>query len=262
MDKKIVIPAIFAALILFALFFFFFIQAENNFSGENFLDNNSNENSQNQLVLQRSSYGVSSGVFSELPSPPNDFNVIVSLFHNGGFRDEFFFSEKYFLQPEFYPSFLETGLPQWTNPSTTHYAAYGYGSYPLRKTIYLKSGETAKTKFFFHSGYGVRSYQGVKLVIEPENNGAKSFFAAKVSPNVFLLEPNFPKFEKNWAKGIEIIVDSQTETPSGSYKFFVKVVNPEKELSDKWKNEVIGKYFDAGFVSANKPVFELEIIVD
>ena len=54
----------------------------------------------NTLSEQRESYGISKAVFLELPLPPNDFNKMVSMYHKNEFRDEFFFSEKYFLQPE------------------------------------------------------------------------------------------------------------------------------------------------------------------
>jgi len=217
----------------------------------------------NFLLEQRASYGLSPAIFSGLPAPPNDFNTIVPLYREGKFRDEFFFSEKYFLQPEFYPSFTRNGLAYWLNPDTTHYGAYGYGSYPLKKTVFIKAGESASARFFMHSGYGVRSFQGVLLEASVGGSGGegRNFFDVEIKGPAFLLGPSFPKFERNWAKGIILEVSSATGTPASTYTIKVTASAPPLELSNKWRSESPGKYFDAGFVSPERPVFEMEIIV-
>src|SRR3989344_2653140 len=201
------------------------------------------------LLEQRASYGLSPAIFSGLPAPPNDFNTIVPLYREGKFRDEFFFSEKYFLQPEFYPSFTRNGLAYWLNPDTTHYGAYGYGSYPVKKTFFIKPGESAKTKFFFHSGYGVRSFQGVQLNAVFTEADSGDFFNVKISDPVFLLGPNFPKFEKNWAKDVILEVSSRPETPEGVYLLKITASAPPESVSARWRSEAGGKYFGAGFVA-------------
>lgn len=229
-------------------------------NSEDFSDNDSGET--NFLLEQRKSYNISEAVFADLPEPPKDFNKIVSLYHNREFSDDLFFSEKYFLQPEFYPSFIKNGLNYWLNPPTTHYGAYGYGSFPIQKTVFLKPGETFKTKFFFHSGYGIRTYQGIKLEAIFDNPKNKDFLDVSIKEPIFLLGPNFPKFEKNWARDVILNVFAKENTPKGTYKMKIMVASPPEEYSTKWREQIVGKYFDAGFVSINRPVFELVVIVD
>ena len=227
---------------------------------EDFSDNDFGET--NFLLEQRASYNLSPAIFSDLPEPPKDFSKIVSLYHNREFRDDMFFSEKYFLQPEFYPGFSKNGLNYWLNPPTTHYGAYGYGSFPNQKTIFLKTGERTKARFFFHSGYGVRTYQGIKLEPIFYNAENMDFFDVYIKEPVFLLGPNFPKFEKNWAKDVSLEVFVKSGAPKGTYNFRIIIGIPPGEFRDKWVQEISGKYFDAGFVSIDKPVFELIIIVE
>ncbi|MFH1664422.1 MAG: hypothetical protein ABH986_06520 [archaeon] len=252
MNKKIVFVAgIIVILVLSAIFFA---------GKEDEAEKESKESAKetNLLLMQRESYGISSAVFSELPVPPSDFNKIVSLFHQGKFSDELFFSEKYFSQPEFYPSFLGNGLNYWQNPSTTHYGAYGYGSYPIKKTVVIKAGEKIKAKFFVHSGYGVRSFQGIQLNAVTEY---KNFFLVSIKDPVFLLEPNFPKFRKEWAKEVELNIEAKEKTPEGMYEVKVFVSSPPEEFSYKWSKEH-EKYFDAAEFSTGKELYELKIIVE
>ena len=53
--------------------------------------------------IDRSTYNLPAGVFSELPAIPKDFNKIISLTHQNLFTNYGFFSPEYYLQPEFYP---------------------------------------------------------------------------------------------------------------------------------------------------------------
>ncbi len=255
-EKIFLVAGVILIIVILLIAFYFFAGEKQPFSKK--VEQKQEET--NLLSEQRDSYGISPAVFSELPEPPSDFNKIVSLYHQGKFRDEFFFSEKYFLQPEFYPSFLKNGLSYWVNPLTTHYGAYGYGSFPLKKTIVLKKGETAETKFFFHSGYGVRSFQGVQL--KTVFDAGEEFFDVTIKEPVFLLEPNFPKFNKGWAKAVELNVNVKEKALKGNYKLKVFVSYPPEESSEKWRKEVNGKYFNAATFSTNKSLFELQIIVE
>ncbi|MFH1391147.1 MAG: hypothetical protein ABIH20_02430 [Candidatus Diapherotrites archaeon] len=259
MEKKIIYASIGIIVLVLAAFL---LLSGNNVQNDSLILNEQDSEKQVLLSEQRISYKLSPAIFSELPLPPNDFNKIVSLYHSGGFRDELFFSEKYFLQPEFYPSFMKNGLNYWLNPPTTHYAAYGYGSYPIKKTVFVNREENVKTRFFFHSGYGVRSYQGFKLDAFFEDEEAKEFFDVSIKEPIFLIGPNFPKFEKNWAKDVELNVFVKPEAPQGTYN--LKIINdfPPEEFKEKWAQEINGKYFDAGFVSIDRPVFELILVVE
>lgn len=208
------------------------------------------------VAMQRPLYGLSPGVFSGLPGFPRDFNKMVSLYHSGEFSDELFFPEEYYLQPEFYPSFMGNGLKYWLEPATGYWAAHGYGSFPVKKTIAIKPGEKKAIAFFVHSGYGVRSFQGVALEIEGTNN---SYVEAEVVEPSFLLGPNFPKFSNNWARKVLIKVFAK-ENASGEHNFKVRVVRPAQELSDKW-SQTEKRYYDAADITTGRPLFEFNVQV-
>ena len=165
------------------------------------------------------------------------------------------------MQPEFYPSFSQNALNYWLNPSTTHYAAYGYGSYPVRKTVFLDDNQYARARFFVHSGYGVRSYQGMKLTATP-SNGAEQYFDLEISETEFLLAPNYPKFEKNWANDVVLEVRPKGEAPAGIYTFSVTASTPSREKSEQWRTMHGEKYFESGFVSTSRPLYKLMVIVE
>ena len=255
--KKFLITGTALIILILILLLFFLIQGEEK---PPFDKNQIDKTKETNLLLkQREGYGISSAVFSELPVPPKDFNKIVSLYHQGKFNDEMFFSEKYFSQPEFYPSFLANGLTYWQQPVTTHYGAYGYGSFPIKKTIVLKKGEEFKGKFFVHSGYGVRTFQGIQL--NSVFDKGEEFFDVIIKEPVFLLEPNFPKLKKGWAKDVLFDVQVKENAPEGFYSLKIFVSSPPEELSEKWSKEH-EKYFDAATFSTDKPLFELQIIVE
>ncbi|VVB98951.1 Uncharacterised protein [uncultured archaeon] len=214
----------------------------------------------NPLLKQRESYGIPQAVFSNLPQPPGDFNAIVSLYHSGNFRDEEFFSEKYFLQPEFYPSFIGNGLTYWLNPDTTHWAAYGYGSFPTHKEMTIRQGEKKNVKFFMHSGYGVRSYQGIGLAASVVQAGKG--VDVKIHEPAFLLGPNYPLFEKGWARQITLEITADANAQFGERIFDVRVTRPPAELSGQWGEKSPGAYFESGFVSMESPVYRLAVAVE
>ncbi|MCR4368567.1 MAG: hypothetical protein NUV67_01530 [archaeon] len=214
-----------------------------------------NETVQNEAVktIQRPLYGLPQGVFLNLPEFPQDFNKIVFLYQSNEFSDELFFSEKYYLQPEFYPSFAPSGLSKWLYPDAGYWAAYGYGSYPLKKTIQLKRGEKKSVAFFMHSGYGVQSWQGVSITAQ-QTLGAESV-ATEIAEPDFLLGPNFPKFSSSWAKKVVVKV-SADENASGEHSFMFTVARPPSALKEEWSN-VRSPYFDAATVQSGKPLYEL-----
>lgn len=219
------------------------------------------EAEKNSLTELRQTYKIPLAVFEELPPSPSDFNRIVSLYHEGTFRQDMFFSEKYYLQPEFYPSFMQNGLNYWLNPSTTHWGVYGYGYFPVKRMVFIQPGEKAKVAFFLHSGYGVRTFQGVQLQPIFEKAGTEEFFDVRIKEPVFLLGPNFPKFNKSWAKAVLLEVSAKEGAPKGSFAVNIVVSLPPPEFSSRWKKELGNQYFNAAFASYDGPSFELTIVV-
>jgi len=212
---------------------------------------------QNPLSEQRKSYGFTPAVFSQLPSPPDDFNAVVTHYLNTGTPDESFFSKKYYLQPEFYPSFLSSGINYWSDPSPTHWAAYGYGSFPVKKSISASANKESTVTFFVHSGFGVRSYQGMAL--RAETDSADANLSVRLSEGEFLLGPSFPSFESSWARPVQVNIIANAQ---GTHTIKIFAARPSQSASEEWDAIAARKnlpYFDAGLVSSDKPLIEISL---
>ena len=66
--------------------------------------------------VDRVSYGLPLSVFESLPPLPACIISSSRSVSSGSVSDLSFFTSEYYLQPEFYPSFLSEGLSQWTSP--------------------------------------------------------------------------------------------------------------------------------------------------
>ncbi len=157
--------------------------------------------------LNRDSYGLSPTVFAALPPSPKCFNSIVALYREKQFVDINFFDSSYYLQPEFYPAFLSSGLAIWRSPLDTHYGVVGHGSYPSSSSV--KSSFPSETFFLIYSGYGVRTLQSVSLRAEFENPSDANLFSVSFDENTshgFLLGPTFPKFHSAWVHPVIVRV--------------------------------------------------------
>ncbi|MEM0360732.1 MAG: hypothetical protein QXK06_05345 [Candidatus Diapherotrites archaeon] len=272
-EKKAIAGILIVIVAVLAVFFFVFnlnsfkktsIESDNNNLLPGFSSSIIPESSQNSegLMEERKAYGIPLAVFEELPVPPPDFNRIVSLMHKNLYTNYDFFSKDYYLQPEFYPSFKQNGLEYWLKPSTTHWAAYGYGYFPIKETVFVQQEGKKKTVFFLHSGYGVRSFQGMMLKPEFLDENAKQFLEVNISEPVFLLGPSFPKFDKAWARAVFVEVFAKKNAPKKNFSVKIIIVDPPIEYAEKWKQELGSQYVDVGFASKSAQSFELEIIVE
>ena len=211
------------------------------------------------LGERRASMAFLPEVFHDLPPPPADFNAMVSLYI-AGLVDERFISEKYYLQPEFYPSFNNNGFAFWLSPPLDYWGVYGHGAFPTRKTIRLSPGESADVRFFFHSGYGVRTWRGHSLAVEFGGDAA-SHLSASIREPVFLLGPDFPRFRANWARAVDFTVSALPDAVPGTYTLGINVGPPPEEQSRQWHESYGQRYVDAGFVARDRPPFRLTVIV-
>ena len=203
---------------------------------------------QNSLELQRKTYGVPLGVFDELPAAPEDFNKMVTLMQQRGYSNYSFFSPPYYLQPEFYPSFLSNGLSYWSRPDPNYYAVAGIGFFPKSQTINLEKGKSATARFFVHAAFGVQSFQGVKLSVERQEN-AQGITAKILNGEEFLISPSFPKFSSGWARAVDVRIDAAENSSPGSYELKFKIAKPSPEKVDEWGKITGSRYFstsDAG----------------
>ncbi len=170
------------------------------------------------VSADRSAYGVSLDVFSKLPPLPSCIRSASSAFASGTFTDVFFFSSDFYLQPEFYPSFFTDGLGKYSSPTPTHYGAVGYGAFPHSIRRELLPSVSVKERIFFHSGFGVRSYQGGHLRVEyaiPEDAGHVQVVLDPSSSSDFLLGPAYPVFSPLWVRPVDLTI---TMGPGSPYR--------------------------------------------
>ena len=212
-------------------------------------DNTTQENTKSvSLEIQRKSYGIPLGVFDELPTSPSDFNRMVSLMQQRGYSNYSFFSSAYYLQPEFYPSFLPNGLSYWTAPSPSHYGVAGMGFFPSTQIINIERGKSTTARFFVHAAFGVQSFQGIKLsIVRPEK--FSNINAKIISPTEMLITPTFPKFSDGWARAVDVRIDASENAVSGSYELKFKIVTPSPYKIEEWSKIANERYFstsDAG----------------
>ena len=204
--KKIPIVPLIIVVILVAVvgvWFLFFSNENNSLSSDGSISGCAN--------IDRSSYSISPLVFDLLPPPPACFYSVLFAYEHGMISDPSFVNESYYLQPEFFPSFVSNGLPTWEDPVATHYGAVGYGAHPIRSSITLSPSSESSTRFFIFSGFGTRSLQQAKIVYSfpnPSDASLVSISLDDASAHGFLLGPTFPQFTPQWVKPVMITVYS------------------------------------------------------
>ncbi len=190
--------------------------------------------------VNRESYGISSAVFEQLPTPPKCFQSFIQNYLTNQFTDSEFFTPDYFLQPEFYPTFLKEGINYWKNPNPFYYGAIGYGAYPPQQVISMHAGEISTLRYFFHTAFGVRSYQGFQLEVVPMDPQNERLFTLELdseSMDGFILGPTFPIFDANWVKDIRVSMEASSPIPQGTYSFALRTRAISSSLQSQWSTE-------------------------
>ena len=239
-EKKIMVVGIVAFILVAAIFVFFF-------SPQSFYPspNSSFSSFDNCENVDRAAYEVSPVVFAELPPLPRCFYSVVKKFHDHSFNDASFFSREYFLQPEFYPNFLEQGLSFWKTPDGERYGVVGFGAFPAEQTISLSPGSSKVIRVFVHSGFGVRSFQGMKLVPSFKTLAQNvSVSLDEESEKGFLLGPSFPVFNENWAKSVDVLVSADASAPTHVVELVIKSSPPSSRDEVEWE-QVNSLYYSA-----------------
>ncbi|MDO8537585.1 MAG: hypothetical protein Q7S21_01750 [archaeon] len=238
MKKKYFIATIIAIILIAGIFFIFSGTEKNNPTGL------VTAQGATCINLDRSSYNLPNAIFSELPPAPKCFQSIVNAFHEGKFFDETFFGKEFFLQPEFYPNFLQHGLKQWIEPDAERWNIIGFGFFPSKANVSLKEKNKTTARIFVHSAYGIRTFQGMKIIAELADKTDEEFVSVSIKENEFVLEPSYPKFEKNWAKAVDVVIEKKKEFNKG-IEINLKIVSPSDEMQEVWAQEFGSKYYNA-----------------
>lgn len=215
-------------------------------------------------------------VFANLPSYPDNLNEVKILVRYGKIKDLATIDENYYKQPEFYLNWDPAGINSFFEPTEGYFGALGFGAYPADVVATVKPGEALKLGTFFKTSWGVQNYQGIQLVpvfpekaksemgdeeAEQDPEKARNYFDVSVEPGLFLLEPTFGIFEKNWVRNVTVIIKIKPNTPPGKYVVGVSPIAPPLEFDDRWTIEHGLRYVSVGGYDVGRPFFQVFIKV-
>ena len=172
-----------------------------------------------------------------IPPKPDDY-ALIKREMDSGYIDLSDLNESYWLQPDFYPNW-DKAKHFYEQHDYSRWGVYGHGAYPANPEVVFNTTEVGSWINFtvlYRTGYGIETYQGIKLV--PEDN---EYFDVEITPNQFLLKPTFPVFARDWVKRLTINVTIKKEPPKGNYTININAVRPDKEQAKKWFWEVLRK---------------------
>ncbi len=274
-NNKII--AVIAALILSIILLFLLNQAQETPSGTygTIEKKIARQIEEAKLKSERPDY-LPSVVYKNLPAFPRDFYQVDVLAQIGRLTDMVSLEEKYWKQPEFYPTF-EDSLGLISNNSGRNFGI-GYSAYPENIGVEVSPENNFTVAGFFHSSWGMETYRGMKIdaafpdaSLVPSSNGTpvtinqnpdavKDYFNVTINPEIFLLEPSSPIFGYNWTVKITAYVEISPNTPKGIYVIGLNPTKPPKAYTQKWLREYPIKYADASDSVIGKPF--VRIIAD
>jgi hypothetical protein len=229
---------------------------------------------------------VGNFVFKNLPPFPDYFNKIHREICYQRIGDLSFYDQvgvnitPYYYQPEILGAadcsylFDETGLQFYAGYEENQpgnflykFGQIGYGAYPgsIYKKI-EKNGGKINTTVFFHTSFGIVTYQGFNLVpyfpsngnfqnevIEQNSETVKNYIDVKINDNIFVLEPTWPIFKKNWIKRVDMTLDVSPDTPKGKYLITIVPGPLPEQKENEWKIA----YYWANFISVGSSSFSV-----
>jgi len=224
--------------------------------------------------------------FRELPSYPGDFNEVDVMVEKNQFPIAENFSEEipdenYYLQPEFYPSWEDQGVPIYAvlKPGYTpgFVGIIGYGSYPGDLLVDpIIPGQNFVAATYWHSSWGIAKFQGMSLiptypasgqtemglfVVTQDPSKVKDYFDVEITPNIILLDATYPLFGPEWVKKVKIDVHVKENTPSGKYLIGITPVDPPQEMQDQWIRKYRLKYTSVSMGGIGRPMYQIFVNV-
>jgi hypothetical protein len=215
-------------------------------------------------------------VFAKLPPYPKNLGEIKIMIEYNKIKDLTTIEEEYYKQPEFYLNWNPSGINSFFNPPGGYFGAFGFGAYPGDTVATMKPGESLKLGTFFRTSWGVETYQGMQLAsvfpenaesitaglkIEQDPKKVRDYFDVSIEPSLFVLEPSFGVFEKDWARKITVIIRVKQNTPSGKYVVGITPIAPPSEKEDKWLTQYGLRYVSAGSHGVGRPFYQVFIEV-
>jgi len=147
--------------------------------------------------------------FGTLPKIPSDFGEITYMIYTGKLTNLQEIKPEYYLQPEFFPLFIDNGLQFYKNYEPKYIGTYGWGVYPSEQWLSVKAKSKGQIALFFKTGWGIETWQGMNLYAYSNCDWIKP----QVENLPFVTPPTYPEFctvqkcGEDWARLITINLD-------------------------------------------------------
>jgi len=147
--------------------------------------------------------------FKDLPAFPKDFFDIANLVYEGKITDYNRLSEKYWKQPEFYPTWFNS-VYKYTRHDEKRWRPEGYGCYPNIKEVTTDvRDDTITVSTYFRTAFDTNSYQGL------------------------IIHPYLP------SSAISMLGNTIFEQPDDAEKYIsISINNPDDSIYDSFKNNL------------------------
>jgi len=217
-------------------------------------------------------------IFKNLDNVPEEFYKYKYLLMTGRIEVSTLcgLDATYYEQPEFYGnSFKDVAISFYKNVDTSHWTPEGYGTFPHEMETITYAGESFDVCTFFHSSWGVETYQGFSLnpiylkeirhqgkSVNVNSDTTRRHITVTIEPSDIVITPSYPLFQHGWSKKVRMNVDVAEDTPPGIYAIGFDVGRPSLESSRIWQNQYAENYFVKSGFSISQPQFKMVIVVE
>ena len=199
----------------------------------------------------RPTYNFSDEVFSELPSFPDDFYSVKTIYTSQKIMASQL-NESY-LQPEILPTWGYYAERVYGNNSQ-QMGSYGVFCYPSSIVVSnVSSGDNITVSTLIYAQWGIRFYQGLQLYLN-HGDGVNVSLVQPVDNNI-LLSPTSPIFKRGWMQIIEIRI---CVVETGEYIIELREEKPSGDYDKVWSNSYGDDYVTGfGMLSMRTPRFQV-----
>ncbi len=230
---------------------------------------NPTERVKTQYAPHRELYGTMpnglpvTDAFKELPPLPENFGIYMYNMMERGLSTYCDITPDYYLQPEFISgnNWLRMAGSYWTEPDPTHVTDTGKGGWPQIQRIDVyrtdKPVEGLACAFLF-SGWGIWKYMGAHpyAYFMPKGarqqldgsctaydalvpKGLESELTVQVTPDEFIIPPNYPILKKDWLQKVEVSIHVSKKVPPGTYAIGIDLTKPKPETDQRFLSETL-----------------------
>lgn len=185
-------------------------------------------------VFFQTNYGLANenSIYQQLPAPSTTFLHDSKNWDDHNVSGLLQIPTTTYLQPEFYPTFEQTGTIKWINASGQYNPTAGLASIPADQETTIPNEETTiETVLFIGGTWGATHYQGLGLhaTITPQ-----APFTIEFDPSSFVVGPTFPAFAPNWVQRVHVTGVITPQEGVDTYTIRIYPNAPDPTLEQKW----------------------------